>query len=87
MRANGALVPLIGTRQKVRERLGLWVLPFRPHARSIQMVVVSVPQDSLVYARLYYPSSHTSRDIVRQGTDPQSLRLGLSAAVLRVFLS
>jgi len=51
------------------------------------MVVVSVPQDSLVYARLYYPSSHTSRDIVRQGTDPQSLRLGLSAAVLRVFLS
>ena len=85
MRANGALVPLIGTRQKVRERLGLWVLPFRPHARSIQMVVVSVPEHRL--ARLYYLSSHTPRDIVCKGTDPQSLWLGLSAAVLRIFVS
>ena len=33
-------------------------------------VVVSVPQDRLVCARLYYSSSHTPRDIVCQGTDP-----------------
>jgi hypothetical protein len=86
VRTSEALVRLIGTRQKVREPLGLWVLPFVPAARNIHLVIVSVSLDRSRMRQALLSVIRYTLGVVCKGADPRLLRPGL-AAVLRTFWS